>query len=476
VRRVSPLAVLRAVEPVGGARDVWRWAAGAALGGLVLALTVSLAGGWRNGLGFVGGLAVATGVLALLASGLVRTMRGLARTGAPRGLPFAVRQGLASLHRPGNHTVRLVLALGLGAFLLLTLAFTRGALLGQLRVAGTNERPNLLFFDVQDDQVAPLKAKLAALGASLRAEAPIVTMRLARIKGRAVEDVARDRKAGVPGWALRREYRSSYRGEPATTETVVAGAWTGTFAATGAADEVIPVSVEEGLAGELKAGLGDELVWDVQGVPLRTRVASLRKVEWQRMSPNFFVLFPTGVLEAAPKFYVLAARAADPELGARVQREVVAAFGNVSVLDLGLVIESLDTVFAKAELAVSFIALFTLATGVVVLAGALAAGREQRVREAVLLRTLGASARQVRGALVTELAALGLLAGSAGAGLALGGGTVVAWRVFGVAPVLPWEAVLITVGAVVTLTVATGLLANRGVLGRPPLEVLRAEA
>jgi putative ABC transport system permease protein len=186
-------------------------------------------------------------------------------------------------------------------------------------------------------------------------------------------------------------------------------------------------------------------------------------------------LVPVGVLEDAPKFYVLAARAADPDLNARVQREVVATFGNVSVLDLGLVIESLDTVFGKAELAVRFIALFTLATGVVVLAGALAAGRDQRVREAVLLRTLGASARQVRIALVTELAALGLLAGAAGAGLALGGGAVVAWRVFGVAPVLPWEAVAITILAVVTLTVTTGLLANRGVLGRPPLEVLRAE-
>jgi putative ABC transport system permease protein len=475
VRRVSPLAVLRAVEPASGRRDPLRWAAGAVLAALVLGLTVALAGGWRNGLGFAGGLVVATGALALVALGLVRSARGLARKGVLRGLPFAVRQGLANLHRPGNHTVRLVLALGLGAFLLLTLAFTRGALLSQLRVAGTNDRPNLLFFDVQDDQVDALRDKLAALGAPARAEAPIVTMRLAKLKGVAVEAILKTPDSGVPGWTLRREYRSSYRSEPAATESVVAGKWVPTYAATGAADEVVPVSVEEGLAKDLKIGLGDELEWDIQGVMVRTRVASLRKVEWQRMSPNFFVLFPAGVLEGAPKFYVLAARAADAELNARVQREVVATFGNVSVLDLGLVIESLDTVFGKAELAVRFIALFTLATGVVVLAGALAAGRGQRVKEAVLLRTLGGSARQVRTALVTELAALGLLAGAAGAGLALGGGAVVAWRVFGVAPVLPWEAVAITVAAVVTLTVTTGLLANRGVLGRPPLEVLRAE-
>ncbi len=475
VRKVTPLAVLRAVEPAAGRGDVWRWAAGTALAGLVLGLTVWLAGGWRHGLGFSGGILVAAGSLALLALGLLKAMKWLTRRGLLRSLPFAVRQGLANLHRPGNNTVRLVLALGLGAFLLLTLSYTRGALLGQLKVAGDNERPNLLFFDVQDDQVGALKAKLDALGTPARAEAPIVTMRLARLKDRRVEDVLKDKTSGVPSWTLRREYRSSYRNEPSNTEKIVAGEWKGTFFATGAENEIVPVSVEEGLAKQLKITLGDELEWDVQGVTIHSRVTSLRKVEWQRMSPNFFVLFPTGVLEAAPKFYVLAARAKEAELNAKVQREVVAMFSNISVLDLGLVIESLDTVFAKAEMAVRFIALFTLATGVVVLAGALAAGRDQRLKEAVLLRTLGASAWQVRTALITELAALGLLAGAAGATLALGGGTAVAWQVFGVAPVLPFESVAVTVAAVVALTLTTGLAANRGVLGRPPLEVLRAE-
>lgn len=193
------------------------------------------------------------------------------------------------------------------------------------------------------------------------------------------------------------------------------------------------------------------------------------------MSPNFFVLFPTGVLEAAPKFHVLAARAEDKALNAAVQRAVAGEFPNISILDLGLVIESLDAVFSKAELAVRFIALFTLATGVVVLAGALAAGREQRVREAVLLRTLGASAAQVRATLVVELAALGLMAGATGALLALGGGAAVAVFGFKAAPVLPWAPVAVTTLAVAALTVAVGLLTQRGLLRRPPLEVLRAE-
>jgi putative ABC transport system permease protein len=451
--------------------------AAALLGASVLALTVHLAGNWRHGLGFAGGLAVAALALAGVARGVMAVMRRAA--GRLVGLPFAVRQGLANLYRPGNRTARLVVALGLGAFLLLTLAFSRGALLGQIRFAGAEGRPNLLFFDVQDDQLEGLRSTLAGAGAPVVAEAPIVTMRLAGLRGRTVEELLRDRASGVPGWTLRREYRSSYRSEPADTERVVAGEWVARWTEGGAGADLgggaVPISVEQGLAEDLQIGLGDELEWDVQGVPLRTRVASLREVEWRRMSPNFFVLFPTGVLEAAPKFHVLAARAEEAGLNAAVQRAVSTGFPNVSILDLGLVIESLDAVFAKAELAVRFIALFTLATGVVVLAGALAAGREQRVREAVLLRTLGASGAQVRTALIAELMALGLMAGATGALLAVGGGAAVAVFVFKASPVLPWAPVWATGAAVTGLTVGVGLLTQRGLLRRPPLEVLRAE-
>lgn len=479
VRRVSPLAVLRAVTPPAGGRDPWRLAALAALVAVVLGLAAWLGGGWRNGFAFIGGLTAAGLALAGVAWLVTRAAKRAGSLAAVRALPFAVRQGLASLHRPGNRTGRLVVALGLGAFLLLTLAFSRAALLGQIRFAGQADRPNLMFFDVQDDQVEGLRAKLTELGAPVAAEAPIVTMRLARLKGRAVEEVLKDRAAGVPGWTLRREYRSSYRAAPANTEKVFAGKWVGKWeqgaAGEGPGGEAVPVSVEQGLAKDLRIGLGDELEWDVQGVAVRTRVASLREVEWRRMAPNFFVLFPTGVLEDAPKFHVMAVRAADNGLNARVQRGVATAFPNVSILDLGLVIESLDTVFGKAELAVRFIALFTLATGVVVLAGTLAAGRDQRVREAVLLRTLGASAAQVRTALVVELAALGLMAGLTGAVLALGGGAAVATWVFDAPPTLPWGPLATTVAGVVGLTVVVGLLIQRGVAGRPPLEVLRAE-
>ncbi len=467
VRRVSPLAALRtAVLDTGTGRDGWRWVV---LAGIAVALTgfaIWQTGSVRIGAGFAGGLLAGLGVLA----GLALLVMWAARKISTRALPYVWRQGIANLHRPNNRTTLLLLALGAGTALLLTLALTRSTLIGQLRGVGADGRPDLLFFDVQDDQVAGLHEVLAGQGTPVIAEAPIVTMRLESMKGRRVEEWLKQKGSTVPGWTLRREYRSTYRDRLSDTEKLIAGEWISSVKADA---DVVPVSVEQGLAKDLQIGLGDELVFDVQGVSVRTRVASLREVEWRRMSPNFFVVFPTGVLEAAPKFHVLAARSADAAASARTQQAVVAAYPNVSVIDLSLVIATLDRIFGKAELAVRFMALFTLVTGVVVLGGAVVAGRGQRLREIVLLRTLGASSRQLAGIQLVEYAVLGALAAVTGSLLAVGANVALAVWVFDTEPASPWAGVLVAVPAVALLSLVTGAWAGRGVVRQPPLAVLR---
>lgn len=467
VRRVSPLSALRAAAiDVGGGRDPWRWFIGAGIAVAVTGFAIWQTGSWRLGLGFAGGLAAGLGVLAGLARLVIAVTRRLRLSAAP----YVVRQGVANLHRPNNRTTLLVLALGAGTALLLTLFLTRATLLGQLRGVGSEGRPDLLFFDVQDDQVDGLRYLLHAQGTPPLAEAPIVTMRLRSLRGRAVDDILRDRSSDIPSWTLRREYRSTYRDRLSDTEKLVAGEWIPSVADP---DAVVPVSVERGLAKDLRIGLGDEMVFDVQGVPMRVRVASLREVEWRRLSPNFFVVFPRGVLEPAPKFHVVAARAAEGERSARVQQAVVAAYPNVSVIDLSLVIATLDRIFGKAELAVRFMAMFTLATGVVVMAGALASGRRQRIRETVLLRTLGATSGQLAGIQLVEYAVLGALAAITGALLAAGANAALAFFVFKTAAASPWLAIGVAVPAVSAVTLVTGALAGRGVTRHPPLAVLR---
>ena len=471
VRRVSPLLTLRSAlaDTNGRRRDGWQMA----LLGLIVILIFAFAfwqtGRWQWGAGFAGALLVSFGLLA----GLARMVSWLAKAFTPRALPYAWRQGVANLHRPNNRTLLLLVSLGLGTFLMMTLYLSRDTLLGQLRMVGGDDRPNLMLFDIQDDQVDPLKQLLTAHGAPARQHAVIVTMRLASVKGRAVADLLKAGQSSVPGWTLRREYRSTYRSALSDTEQVTSGTFTGRVEP---GTEPVPISIEESLARDLQVGLGDELVFDVQGVPVKTVVGSLRAVDWRRMQPNFFIVFPEGVLESAPKFHVMALRVTDAEQSAAVQQAVVGAHPNVSALDLAIIMQTIDQVYSKASFVVEFLAVFTVVTGAIVLAGAVLIGRSQRVRESVLLRTLGATKAQVNRIMFAEYLALGSLGAAVGAVLAIGANWALAYFVFEVKWVMPSGAVLLGGWAVVSaLTVTTGWLSNRGICDHPPLAVLREE-
>ncbi len=468
VRRVSPLGALRvAFEPVARP-DPLRWVVIGCLAALTLGFGLTQGRNWRTGLGFVIGLGA---VFALLAA-TARLLLAVARQAARRNLPFVARQGLANLHRPDNRTHLLVLSLGLGTFLLAGIYLAEHALMADLIVPGASQA-NAVLFDIQPDQKEAVARLVRSLGRPVLDQAPMVTMRLSSIKGRTVESLLADPRSRLPGWPLRREYRSTYADHLRDAEKITAGHWIGQ--ASNAAGPV-PVSVEAGLARELQLKLGDELVFDVQGVLVRTVVASLREVNWLRPQPNFFMLFPRGVLEEAPCIYVLVTRVDSAAQSAELQRDVVQAFPNVSVIDLTLILATVGAIVEKVSFVIRFMALFTVVTGMLVMAGALASSHFQRVRECVLLRTLGASRAQIWRILAVEYAALGLLAGAAGMLLALGAVWALAAFVFKVHFAPPLWPVLAGLAAVPALTLGTGLLASRGILRRSPLALLRAEA
>ncbi len=498
VRRVSPLVALRSafVERTGS--DPWRSAIMGLIVVAVAGFSIWQTGKVRDGLGFTAVLGAGFGIL----GGLAKFTAWSARRWFPRRAPYVVRQGVANLYRPNNRTVLLLLSLGLGTFLMLTLFLTRTTLLKEIEFSGGGGRPNLLLFDIQDDQLDGMVKIAATEGAPVLVQAPIVTMKIAALKGKKVEELlrtARDRsEAGevgarsegekgkgrkgegqkgmsgdrMPGWTLRREYRSTYRGKLEGTERLVSGSFVGSVAP---GEAVVPVSIEEGLFKDMGLSLGDEIEWDVQGVPIRSRVASVRAVEWRRLEPNFFVVFPLGVLEPAPKFHVAALRATDSAHSARVQRAMVAAYSNVTAIDLALVMQTVDGIFSKVAFVIEFMAAFTVLTGVIVLVGAVASGRFQRVRETVLLRTLGATRRQLLQIQFVEYAILGVLAAIVGSVLAVAGNALVAHFVFKITPSAPLLLPVLAVVAVSAVTVLTGLLSSRGIANEPPLEVLRQE-
>ena len=474
VRRVSPLFVLRRdFEAERPRRDMARLLALVALAASLVAMAVIQAGRPALGLAFAAGAAVAILALWLAALALVRGLRRF----FPRRLPYVYRQGLANLYRPANQTLMVVLALGFGAFLLGTLVLVQHNLLRDLRVDRGATRPNLVFFDVQPDQQDDVRARVTAVGPLTAPVVPIVPMRIHSLEGRPVAELLaiEDDAKRPERWALRREYRSSYRDAQAASERLVAGAWWRAGEWKGRADAPVPIAVESSLARELRLELGDAVEWDVQGVIVATRVACLREVEWARFEPNFFVVFPEGPLDEAPRSYVLLARVLDAAARGRLQRDVVEAHPNVSTLDLAQIQRAIEGVLDKVVLAIRFMALFSLAAGALVLAGAVAASRYQRVREGALLRTLGARRPQLIRILLAEYAVLGALSAGAALLLASASGWALVHFVFEGSFALPATELLALVASVVALTIAVGLGGSTEVWRRPPLEVLRAE-
>jgi len=471
VRRVSPLTALRSFGT--GSSSSWKdpvvWLVYLLIAAGTLAFSITQTRKLGHGLGFALGLGAAFASLALVA----KLIAVSARTLISSRWPYVFRQGLANLYRPNNRTVLLMLSLGLGTFLILTLFFIHGTLLRRISLAQGAARPNAILFDIQPDQHEAVASLVRSLRLEVLQEAPIVTMRLKSVKGRAIDDVLADPLRSTPAWALRREYRSTYRDHLTDTETQIGGTWP---PARPLASNAVPISIEQGIAKDLGVKLGEELEFDVQGIAVRTTVAGVRQVEWRRVQPNFFVVFPTGVLEAAPSFFVLATRVGSAQQSAELQREVVRKFPNVSAIDLTLIIQTIDAIVSRIASVIRFMAMFTVATGFLVLLAAISTSRYQRLQESMLLRTLGASRRQVQSILTTEYLCLGIFAGLTGIVLALAASWALARYVFEVEfvpPILPMLVGLLVTSAT---TLLAGLLSSRGVCDHPPLEVLRAEA
>ncbi len=470
VRRVSPLLAIRStIEPP---RGLWRdpVALGVVALGLaaITAFAIDQSDEWKHGVGFVAGTTAVFGVLALLGTALMRLVRKV----MPARAPYVLRQGLANLFRPNNRTMLVILALGLGTFLIVTMQLTQGLLVGQLALSKEENRSNVILFDIQSDQRAGMRAIFSDLGLPLMDEAPIVTMKIASVGGVPVAVLREDESRDIPGWVLRREYRSSYRETLNDAERIVAGKWVARFEP---GSEVIPISIERGIAGDLGVAVGDRIVFDVQGIPMECEVASIRSVDTKRLQPYFFVVFPTGVLEEAPQFVIMTTHVGDSAESARLQRAVFEQFPNVSVVDLMLILETLDRIFDKVGFVFRFMAAFILGTGVIVLAGVMASGRFQRLRESVLLRTLGASRRQIARIQLVEYWLLGTFASLAGVILAWFAAWALGHWVFEL-DVRPAMQPLVAAWMIVSaLTIVTGWLSGRRLLNHPPLEILRQE-
>ncbi|MCA2993281.1 FtsX-like permease family protein [Gemmatimonas sp.] len=478
LRRVSPLQAIRRNADPAALPSEWKDGArllvDALLVGSIVAIVLSRVESLRDGLAMTGGIVAVVLILWLAATALI----ALARRSTHPSWPFPLRQGIANLHRPANQTRAVTLALGFGAFLLSTVYLVQANLLGRLQTTADAAAGNLLLFDVQDDQAAPLDSMLRVRQHPIVQQTPIVTMRVEAINGTSVTKLQGDSTVRRAGWSLRREYRSTYRHDMQPSEKLVSGTWfpdSAALATQRAADPSRPflLSLEQDVAGEMGVTLGDTITWNVQGVPVTTVLTNTRSVNWGRFEANFFAVFEPAALRRAPQQYVIVANVPTGAPLAEIQRDIVRRYPNVSSLDLTLVKQTIGAIVDRVTLAIRFLGLFSLAMGIPVLFSAVAATRRARLREGVLLRTLGASRTQVARVLLAEYGALGALGALTGMVLSFGGAWAITTFVFedpfdpAVGPTL------LIAGGMLLLTMTIGLLTSRDVYRETPMIAIR---
>jgi len=465
IRNVSPLRVLRASYSTSRDRRS-EWILYASITIAITLFAISQSDRWLHGLAFTGGLAAAIALLFGVSLIVSRVARHLIRP----SWPYVIRHGMASLYRPNNRTSLLMLSLGLGTFLILTLHLTQLGLIRELFPETEEHRANAILFDVQSDQVEAIQRILTNQNLPILSVSPIVSMRITSLNGRSVQELRKDDSVRIPGWALRREYRSTFRDTLTDSEKIIAGNW---IPEASFEDPMVPISLDSGLAEDLKVTLGDQIEFDVQGIPVVTVIASLREVDWRRLQANFFVVFPKGVIDDAPGFQVVTTHVPSTEASATMQRTVVEAFPNVSTVDLMLVLEILNDVISKISFGIQFMAFFTVFTGVILLITATLNSRYQRLHESIQLRTLGASRRQILQIQFVEYCLLGLMASITGILLAIVAAWGIATFVFDVSFRFPLWQVSFALLFNCLLTIGVGVMGSWGITKHSPLALLR---
>ncbi|MDH4224254.1 MAG: FtsX-like permease family protein [Deltaproteobacteria bacterium] len=466
-RQAPPARVFRRdVEPMSPPRQRRRRAVlwiGIALP-LLAGLSYWESGSAKMGGIFFGGLLGAVAALLLAAKGVLWL---LPRLGRP---PFFVwRQGLAGLYRPGNQTPLVVISLGLGVLLVLAVYVVRGDLFRQIGVNAPQNAPNLFFVDIQPRQQTTFNRVVAGQGLTPPRLLPLVRGRIQDLNGKPVrlDDLDGDEE-------LRRtvsfEYALTYRDTLENGEELLSG--------TMGVNPAIPgpqVSVADWWVERTHLGLGDTVTVNIQGLPLTATITSIRKLNWRSRQINFSLVFMPGFLENAPQVFTTAMRVEDTARRVALQQALSQALPNVTSIDAEGVIHTIQNIMDRIAAVVQFMAAFTIAVGMVILAGSLSTTKYQRLREVVLLKTLGAARLRVAGVLAVEYLLLGGVAGGVGAAAA----GVLSWglvtRVFqGEWQWHPLPYLAAWAGAA-GLTVLMGVIGSLDILAKKPLEVLREE-
>lgn len=465
VRNIKPRLLLRDENNASlRTLDRTKWVFGALSLAALLALAIWQAGSITVGLFFLGGLAATSITLYIAAVVLTKLVRRLKPFGS-----FALRQGINSLYRPGNQTRIILLAVGLGAFVVLTVQTLQTNLVREFDFSRNQRLPSLFFIDVLRGQ----KDELANLIAERTGETPDVTptvrARIAFLNGEPMggnqSTEVRQQQAQIG-----REFAVTYRPNLDENESIVSGRWWNMQS------DIPEVSVEEGVAERSNIKPGDSMTFDISGRKLTVRVGSIRKIDIRNTRTAFVFVFKPGVIDAAPQSYAVTTLS---RIGAterqRLQRESILRFPNLQVFDVADILSAVQRLINNFVIAVSFVGSFVILSGILILIGSIALTKSQRIYENAILKTLGTPRLSLAAILLSEYGVLGFLAGLIGAGFAFVLSYIVSRYLLDIEwtldPVMPLLGVLITTAVVMIV----GVIASFDVLLKKPLATLRAQ-
>ena len=468
IRKISPLRTLRAtIDNTSEPRDYLRWTIYAVIFVVLTTYLYLLTSSLTAALIFVAGILLAYLLLLGVATLVIKLLRNL----APSSGNFIVKQGLSNLYRPDNQTQTIMITIGMGTAVLTTLLILQSILLNNVTLMDEGRQPNMIIYGIETNQMNDLKKLTLQKGLPVLQEVPVVTMKIDGWKGKTKTQWLTDTTMTAEKWAVNREARVTYRDTISKDEKLISG----TLKKYRGQGDSIFVSLGNTFAEAMDVELGDEIVFNVQGTRVVTYVSSLREIEFRNLSTRFFIVFPTGVLEEAPQFQVLVTKTPDNTTMSRYRAAVVKAFPNVSVIDLTTILQSVNDILKKVTFIIQFMALFSLLTGLIVLISSLTLSKYQRLKESILLRTLGATRKQIIKINATEYGFLGLLSAGTGVGISLISSYLLTRFQLNLDFYIDWWSVTIILASIMIITVLTGMFHSRDVVSSPPLEVLRKE-
>ena len=438
---------------------------------LLFTFSLIIASDKKSGLYFATGILLCFALLSLLSWLLRKTLKAL----PINQLPFTLRQGFKSLLRADNHSSSLITVIGGTLFFILTVSLVKDSLIRFISNQSDGPQANMILFDIQPDQKAGLMKSLEQEKMPSILDVPIVSLKLHSVKGVSVTELRKQKKDGKSPKNLRflnRAYRCSYRDSLKDTETLTRGKFIGEVDPD---IKIIPISLAESIATKLSVDIGDEIEFELFGMSLKCQVSSIRKVNWLSMSPNFFVIFPKGILEDAPQMQVLVTRFREQAQSLRFQKDVTMAFPNISIIDISLIMNTTEKILNSITKALQAISAFTVLAAVIILLNSLSLSYGQRQKEAALLKTLGASPQQLRDSFLAEFVLLGLIASGLASLMAQCASFLLCKKIFNIDPSVNLSLILFTVLTTIFAVAFTAWLFCRQLYQQTSLEILREE-